>query len=121
MLPDHLGTPRSISNAANQVVWQWDQNDPFGANLPDENPSGLGPFIYNPRFGGQYYDRETGLHYNYFRDYDPATGRYVQSDPIGQRDPADAGVVRSPGQGQRRAIQADRFGDRVGGRNGRVG
>jgi RHS repeat-associated protein len=40
-------------------------------------------FIYNPRFPGQYYDAETGLNYNYFRDYDPATGRYVESDPIG--------------------------------------
>jgi RHS repeat-associated protein len=32
---------------------------------------------------GQYYDVETGLNYNYFRDYDPGTGRYVESDPIG--------------------------------------
>lgn len=31
----------------------------------------------------QYYDKETGLHYNYYRDYDPASGRYVESDPIG--------------------------------------
>ncbi len=41
-------------------------------------------FTYNPRFMGQYYDKETGLFfYNYFRDYDPSTGRYLQSDPIG--------------------------------------
>ena len=40
---------------------------------------------YNLRFPGQYYDSETALHYNYFRDYDPAIGRYVQSDPIGLR------------------------------------
>ena len=40
-------------------------------------------FVYNPRFPGQYYDQETGLNYNYFRDYDPAVGRYVESDLIG--------------------------------------
>jgi RHS repeat-associated protein len=39
--------------------------------------------IYNLRFPGQYYQAETGLNYNYFRDYDPATGRYIESDPIG--------------------------------------
>jgi RHS repeat-associated protein len=38
---------------------------------------------YNLRFPGQYYDVETAKHYNYFRDYDPAIGRYIQSDPIG--------------------------------------
>jgi RHS repeat-associated protein len=35
------------------------------------------------RFSGQQYDVETGLHYNYFRDYEPGTGRYLQPDPIG--------------------------------------
>ncbi|WP_205836554.1 RHS repeat-associated core domain-containing protein, partial [Iodobacter violaceini] len=40
-------------------------------------------FSYSLRFPGQYFDKETGKHYNYFRDYDPATGRYIQSDPIG--------------------------------------
>ena len=38
---------------------------------------------YNLRFPGQYYDAETGKHYNFNRDYNPVTGRYVQSDPIG--------------------------------------
>jgi RHS repeat-associated protein len=40
-------------------------------------------FVYNLRLPGQYADTETGLNYNYFRDYDPGTGRYVESDPIG--------------------------------------
>ncbi len=40
-------------------------------------------FEYNLRFPGQQYDAVVGLHYNYFRDYDPAKGGYVQSDPIG--------------------------------------
>ena len=43
------------------------------------------PFKYHLRFPGQYFDQETGTYYNYFRDYEPATGRYVQSDPIGLR------------------------------------
>jgi len=65
------------------VVWRWENQEPFGNSPPDENPSGLGVFAFNLRFPGQYFDRETNTHYNYFRDYDPAIGRYVQSDPIG--------------------------------------
>jgi len=63
-------------------VWKWD-SDPFGTDVPNQNPSGLGTFVYNLRFPGQYYDQETGLNYNYYRDYDSATGRYISSDPIG--------------------------------------
>jgi len=40
-------------------------------------------FSYNLRFPGQYYDAETGKHYNYYRDYDPNVGRYIESDPTG--------------------------------------
>ena len=56
-----------------------------GTTRPNENPAGQGTFRYALRFPGQYYDAETGTHYNYFRDYDPTIGRYEQSDPIGLR------------------------------------
>jgi RHS repeat-associated protein len=51
--------------------------------MPDENPSGLGALEFPLRFPGQYFDKETNLHYNYFRDYDPSIGRYEESDPVG--------------------------------------
>jgi RHS repeat-associated protein len=81
---DQIDTPRLIVRPSdNQVRWRWDGADPFGASQPNANPAGLGPFVYNARFPGQLYDPETGTHYNYFRNYDPAIARYVQSDPIG--------------------------------------
>lgn len=56
----------------------------FGANLSDEDPDGNAQlFEHHPRFPGQYFDKETNLHYNYFRYYEPETGRYVSPDPIG--------------------------------------
>ena len=80
---DHLGTPRVIVDENNTTLWSW-HSDPFGKTLPNEDVDGDGVnFEFNLRFAGQYYDVETALHYNYFRDYDPSTGRYVQSDPIG--------------------------------------
>ena len=42
-----------------------------------------GSLTYNLRFPGQYYQAETGLNYNYVRDYDQGAGRYIESDPIG--------------------------------------
>ncbi|BBE51951.1 Putative deoxyribonuclease RhsC [Ferriphaselus amnicola] len=80
---DHLNTPRAVTNSTGAAVWTWDNVDPYGANVPNENPGGLGAFAFNLRFPGQYFDKETSTHYNYFRDYDPAVGRYVQSDVIG--------------------------------------
>jgi RHS repeat-associated protein len=79
---DHLNTPRLITDTSNNLRWSW-ESDPFGTTTPNENPSSLGVFTHNLRFPGQQYDAVVGLHYNYFRDYDPAVGRYVESDPIG--------------------------------------
>ena len=80
---DQLNTPRVISDSTDKVVWRWD-SDPFGTTAANEDPDMDGvKFTYNLRFPGQYYDGETGLHYNYYRDYDPGTGRYIESDPIG--------------------------------------
>jgi len=81
--PDHLGTPRAITDTANQTVWYWNYDEPFGATEANENPNNLGAFSYNLRFPGQYFDSETGLHYNGHRDYNPEIGKYIQSDPIG--------------------------------------
>ena len=83
---DQLDTPRLITDSNNSAVWRWDNFDAFGDNPPNDDPSATGlHFIYNPRFAGQYFDKETRLNYNYFRDYDTGTGRYVESDPIGLR------------------------------------
>jgi RHS repeat-associated protein len=80
---DQLNAPRRVTRPSdNGLRWRWDPT-PFGEGAAVENPQSLGTFKYYLRFPGQYYDVETGLHYNYFRDYDPAVGRYVESDPIG--------------------------------------
>jgi RHS repeat-associated protein len=76
---DHLGTPQTMTDANAQVLW-WRDQTPFGQTVAE------GGFSVSPlRFPGQYADAESGLAYNYFRDYDPALGRYIQSDPIGLR------------------------------------
>jgi len=81
---DHLNTPRLITNQAGQAVWRWDNNDAFGANAPNENPSGLGAFEFPLRLSNYYHDKETGTDYAMLRDcYDSTIGRFCQSDPIG--------------------------------------
>ena len=78
-LNDHLGTPLLMTDESNKVVWEG-RYDPFGECI-------VHPFATienNFRLPGQYYDKETGLHYNYHRYYQARTGRYVTADPIGQ-------------------------------------
>ena len=80
---DQLNTPRQVTRPAdNTQMWTW-FSDPFGTDAVNSNPAGAGSFRYNLRFAGQVFDGQVGLHYNYKRDYDPAVGRYVESDPIG--------------------------------------
>jgi RHS repeat-associated protein len=76
---DQIGTPRVITDTSNNVVWHWDNVSAFGANPAIEN----GLTNYNLRFSGQYFDKESNLHYNNNRTYNPFLGRYMQSDPIG--------------------------------------
>jgi RHS repeat-associated protein len=80
---DQLDTPRLATNASGTVVWRWD-SDAFSLGAANQDPDGDTNLVnIRLRFPGQYLDEETGLHYNYFRDYDAVTGRYIQSDPIG--------------------------------------
>ncbi|MCP5056120.1 MAG: hypothetical protein GY937_05265, partial [bacterium] len=76
---DHLDTPRMLTNASEASVWR-QSHESFGAAVVDPTST----VALNTRFPGQYADGETGLHYNRFRSYDPATGRYINADPIGQ-------------------------------------
>jgi RHS repeat-associated protein len=75
---DHLGTPQVMTDQAGNVVWRA-VYAPFGEATVDAAST----VKLNLRFPGQYYDQETGLHYNYFRYYDPETGRYMRVDPGG--------------------------------------
>lgn len=80
---DHLNTPIKVSRPSdNRLRWRRDVT-PHGVGTPNQNPENLGVFVYSLRAPGQVGDAESGLFYNYYRDYDPATGRYVESDPIG--------------------------------------
>ena len=84
--PDHLGTPRAVIDPVRDVaIWTWDlKGEAFGNTPPNQDPDNDGTaFVFDMRFPGQRYDAATGLNQNYFRDYDPSTGRYAQSDPIG--------------------------------------
>ena len=75
--PDHLGTPRLVTNATRQVIWRLD-TDPFGDGKVSKDPDGNSVLEVMPlRFPGHYFDAEAGVAYNYFRDYEQSTGRNI--------------------------------------------
>ena len=84
--PDHLGTPRVVIDPVRDVaIWEWsNKSEVFGDQAPinDVDSDGV-TFRLALRFPGQQATDASGLFYNYQREYDPAVGRYSQSDPIG--------------------------------------
>ncbi|WP_205904171.1 RHS repeat-associated core domain-containing protein, partial [Pseudomonas viridiflava] len=75
---DQIGTPLEMTDIDGQIVWQatykaWGSLEALTVNEVEQNL----------RFQGQYFDEETGLHYNTFRYYDPEVGRSITQDPIG--------------------------------------
>jgi len=80
---DHLGTPQELTDEQGEIAWSA-QYKAWGAAQEVISDAARSAGIQNPiRFQGQYFDHETGLHYNRHRYYDPGSGRYISQDPIG--------------------------------------
>jgi len=80
---DHLGTPQELTDHDGKVVWSA-QYKAWGQAKEAISEAARTAGIWNPiRFQGQYFDEETGLHYNRYRYYDPEGARYITADPIG--------------------------------------
>jgi len=83
LFSDHLNTPRIGMDQNQHIIWRWDGTG-FGEQAANDDPDNDGnATTVNLRFPGQYLDAESGLHYNWNRYYNPETGRYISSDPIG--------------------------------------
>ncbi|MEU4247101.1 RHS repeat-associated core domain-containing protein [Amycolatopsis sp. NPDC026612] len=77
IVTDLVGTPAELVDEAGEVAWH--PRSTLWGKVADEPGRAWTPL----RFPGQYHDRETGLHYNFHRYYDPETGRYLTHDPLG--------------------------------------
>lgn len=83
VVTDQVNAPREVIRPSdNTVMWSW-FSGPFGSDAPNTNPQGAGVFVYDLRFPGQIAGAWGSTYQNSFRDYDPAVGRYVESDPAG--------------------------------------
>jgi len=75
---DYLGTPQKMTDENSNIVWSATYTVFGKANIDSASV-----INNNLRLPGQYYDQETDFSYNYYRDYDPSIGRYLEADPIG--------------------------------------
>ncbi|WP_326611647.1 DUF6531 domain-containing protein [Streptomyces scopuliridis] len=92
---DLIGTPTELIDESGDIAWR-SRTTLWGTTAWARDSSAYTPL----RFPGQYYDPETGLHYNYLRHYDPETGRYTSPDPLGLAPaPNPFGYVDNPYSG----------------------
>ncbi|MEU6523939.1 putative T7SS-secreted protein [Streptomyces sp. NPDC046924] len=92
IVTDLIGAPTELVDESGDIAWRT-RSTLWGATAWTRSGTAYTPL----RFPGQYYDPETGLHYNLFRHYDPATARYVTPDPLGLAPaPNPATYVRNP-------------------------
>ncbi|MFI1573897.1 putative T7SS-secreted protein [Streptomyces anulatus] len=78
IVTDLVGTPTELVDESGDIAWR-SRTTLWGTTTWSRNSTAYTPL----RFPGQYFDPETGLHYNYFRHYDPETARYLTPDPLG--------------------------------------
>ncbi|MBC3256641.1 RHS domain-containing protein [Pseudomonas paralactis] len=80
---DHLGTPMELTDEHGDITWAGVYKA-WGVAKEQRSETAKRADVRNPlRFQGQYFDVETGLHYNRYRYYDPQVGRFIGKDPIG--------------------------------------
>ncbi|WP_326688583.1 DUF6531 domain-containing protein [Streptomyces sp. NBC_01795] len=92
IVTDLVGTPTELVDEFGTIAWRT-QSTLWGTTTWHTDSTAYTPL----RFPGQYYDPETGLHYNYFRHYDPTTARYLTPDPLGLAPgPNPIGYVENP-------------------------
>ncbi|MFE1228100.1 RHS repeat-associated core domain-containing protein [Streptomyces sp. NPDC058745] len=92
IITDLIGTPTELVDESGTVAWHT-RTTLWGTTAWNRSATTYTPL----RFPGQYYDPESGLHYNYFRFYDPETARYLSSDPLGLAPtPNPAAYVHNP-------------------------
>jgi RHS repeat-associated protein len=78
IVTDLVGTPSELIDEQGEIAWRT-RTTLWGTTAWAADSTTYMPL----RFPGQYFDPETGLHYNYFRHYDPETARYLTPDPLG--------------------------------------
>ncbi len=92
IVTDLVGTPTELIDEQGDIAWRT-RTTLWGTTAWAADSTAYTPL----RFPGQYFDPETGLHYNYFRHYDPETARYLSADPLGLAPaPNPATYVHNP-------------------------